>query len=187
MIFGYIRVSTKEQNIDRQIDYLIKYGAEKIFIDKCSGRNINRPELVKLLEQLRKDDIVAITELSRLGRSLKDIINITGELSDKGVNLVVLNIPWLDTATPQGKYFFYSMALLDELQREIIVQNTKAGLESARARGRKGGRPKVDITKLRTAITMYNSKEYSISEIIKVSGISQGTLYNYINNKKSGS
>lgn len=183
MKIGYIRVSTKEQNIERQLDRLNEAGCEKIFIDKRSGKDMGRPELQKMLEQLRKEDSVVITELSRLGRSLKDIIQLTTEFSERDVNLTVLDIPWLDTSTPSGKYFFMSMALLDELRRDIIVQNTKDGLEAARARGRKGGRPPVDQTALKTALTMYFSKKHTIKEITKMTGISQGTLYTGVHKK----
>lgn len=96
------------------------------------------------------------------------------------VNLLVLDTPWLDTSTPNGKFFFYSMALLDEVRRDIIVQNTKDGLAAARARGRKGGRPRVDQNKLKIALAMYESKQHSINEIVSTTGISQGTLYNEI-------
>lgn len=184
MRFGYIRVSTREQNIERQIDRLKEANCDKYFIDKRSGKDTERPELQKMLEQLRKDDIVVVTELSRLGRSLKDIIQLTTKFSEMGVNLIILDVPWLDTSTPSGKYFFLSMALLDELRRDIIVQNTKEGLEAARARGRKGGRPPVDKVALKTALTMYHSKEHSIKEIVKVTGISQGTLYNALKRER---
>lgn len=188
MKIGYIRVSTKDQNIDRQVARLEKEGCERTFIDKRSGRNTNRPELKKMFEQLREGDVVIVTELSRLGRSHGDVVSMTMELEKRKVNLKVLDIEWLDTTTPTGKFFFMCMSLLDELRREIIVENTKEGLQTARSRGRVGGRPRVEQTKINTAITMYNSGNHSIKEILDVTGISQGTLYNAVNsvNPKNG-
>jgi DNA invertase Pin-like site-specific DNA recombinase len=163
---------------------LTEAGCEKIFIDKRSGKNIERPELIKMLEILRKDDIVVITELSRLGRSLVDIVNLTAKFNQSGVHLQVVSSQRpIDTTTPEGKFFLYSMANLAEFQREITVQNTKEGLEAARARGRKGGRPPVDAAKINTAMKMYKSKQYSIKEICQTVGISQSTLYKAINKK----
>jgi DNA invertase Pin-like site-specific DNA recombinase len=180
MKIGYIRVSTKDQTIDRQIDMLKKEGCEKVFVDRKSGKNRERPELKKMFEQFREGDILIITELSRFGRSLIDVLELARQLRDMKVELVSITQPVLDTTTPQGKLFFYITAMFDEMRREITVQNTKEGLEAARARGKKGGRPPVDKKTLETAIKMYDSRQHTIKEITQLTGISQGTLYKNI-------
>ena len=139
MKIGYARVSTLDQNLDRQMDSLKDAGCEKIYQDKISGKSKARPELIKCMEQLRSGDVLVVTELSRFARNFTDVVNMTVQLESAGVNLIVLDTKWIDTTTPNGKFFFLSMALMDELRREIIVQNTKEGLQAARARGRKGG------------------------------------------------
>lgn len=179
MIFGYIRVSTSGQNTHRQQDALLKAGAEKIFIDKVSGAKSDRPQLNEMFKYLRPKDIVIVTELSRFGRSTKDLFSLVEKLEQMGVEFKSLK-ETIDTTTPYGKFFFTINCAYAQLQRDIIVQNTQEGLKSARARGRKGGRPCVDKNKLNTAIKMYNSKEYTIREITKLTGISQGTLYKYV-------
>lgn len=186
MNIGYIRVSTKEQNIDRQIDRLKEAGCDRVFVDKRTGKNTDRPELNKMFDLLREGDTVMVTELSRLGRSHGDIVTMTMELERLKVNLRVLDVEWLDTSTPAGQFFFMSMSLMDELRRKTIVENTKEGLRSARARGRVGGRPKADENAVKTALKMYNSKQHTIKEIVSVTGISQGTLYKRINEEKEG-
>jgi Site-specific recombinases, DNA invertase Pin homologs len=115
---------------------------------------------------------------------MKDVVNMTVQLEAAEVNLIVLDSEWIDTTTPNGKFFFLSMALMDELKREIIVQNTNEGLQAARARGRKGGRPPVDKAVLKTAMTMYESKNHTIKEIVNITGISQGRLYKEVNAQK---
>ena len=182
MIFGYVRVSTTSQNIDRQQDALLKAGVDKIFIDKVTGTKADRPQLNEMYKQLRANDIVVVTELSRFGRSTKDLFNLIEKLEKIGVEFKSLK-ETIDTTTPYGKFFFTINCAYAQLQRDIIVQNTKEGLEAARARGRKGGRPCVDKNKLKTALKMYESKDYSIREITKLTSISQGTLYKYVNNK----
>jgi len=184
MKIGYARVSTKEQNLDRQIDRLQDAGCEKIFCDKISGKSKERPELKKCLEQLREGDVLIVAELSRLARNMNDVVSLTLQIENIGVDLHVLDSDWIDTTTPNGKFFFLCMALMDELKREIIVQNTNEGLKAARARGRKGGRPPVDKAALKTAMTMYNSGQHTIKEILNQTGISQGRLYKEVNKQK---
>lgn len=144
MKFGYIRVSTESQNIDRQVYSLKNEGCERIFVDKMSGKNKNRPELQKMLDMLRADDIVIVHELSRLGRSVKDLIEICEEIDSKKANLISLKEKEIDTTTAAGKFMFIVIAAFASFQRDIIVQQTNEGLKAARARGRVGGRPKVN-------------------------------------------
>lgn len=183
MKIGYARVSTKDQNLSLQLDALKKEGCEKIFQEKATGGNADREELKKLLEHLREGDIVVIWKLDRLGRSLRDLVNLVTDIQAKGAGLKSLNDS-IDTTTPQGKLTFHLFAALAEFEREIIRERTKAGLESARARGRVGGRPK-GLTKEAKdkaiiASSLYAQKQMTISEICKHLGIAKSTFYKYI-------
>ena len=138
---GYACVSAKDQNLSLQIDALQKAGCEKIFQEKKSRAKRNRPELEKLLEQIRPNDVVVIWKLDRLARSTKDLINLVNEIQDKGAGLISLNDN-IDTSSPQGKLIFHVFASLAEFERDVISERTKTGLTAARARGRVGGRKK---------------------------------------------
>ncbi|MEN0050428.1 MAG: recombinase family protein [Bacteroidota bacterium] len=183
MKFGYARVSTKEQELVLQIDALEKIGCEKIFKEKLTGTTKDRPELQTMLSHIRKDDVIVIWKLDRLGRSLKDLVTIVGEIHEKGAHLHSLN-DQIDTTTPTGKLTFHLFAALAEFERDIISERTKAGLAAARARGRFGGRPKGLSKKAKqTAIiaeTLYKEGELSISEMCEQLNISRGTFYNYL-------
>lgn len=183
MIMGYIRVSTTAQNVERQIDILNKYGAERLFVDKMTGTNADRPQLNKMFEQLRKGDIVVVTELSRLGRSLKDLLIINERIENIGAELISLKDK-IDTTTPYGKFFFAVNAAFVQLQRDVIAETTKDGLRSARARGRFGGRPKIDNRKIEKALKLYRSEQYSLKEISDMTGISKSTIYNYVKKER---
>lgn len=181
MIFGYTRVSKTEQNLDRQLDQLQAEGCDKIFKDKITGMKMDRPELNKMLEQLRTGDTVIVTELSRFGRSTKDLLTLSDMLNSKGVNFKSLKESWADTTTPQGRMLFVIFAGISQFERDLISQRTKEGLSSARARGRKGGHPLKDKAAVTLALKMYDSKNYSVSEICKATGVSKATLYRYKN------
>jgi DNA invertase Pin-like site-specific DNA recombinase len=180
---GYARVSTKDQNLSLQKDALQKEGCELIFEEKASGAKSDRPELRRMIDQLRKDDIVIIWKLDRLGRSLRDLVNLVTEIQDKGAGLKSLNDS-IDTTTPQGKLTFHLFAALAEFERDIISERTKAGLESARARGRKGGRPKglskAARDKAIIAKSLYDKREMPVSKICSHLSISKSTLYKYL-------
>lgn len=139
MKIGYARVSTKDQLLDLQIDALKKDGCELIFKETASGAKTDRPELQKLLNHLRKGDIVVVYKLDRLGRSLKHLLEVVAELNLKEVGIRSINDA-IDTTTPQGRLFFNISASFAEFERDLIRERTKSGLEAARARGRKGGR-----------------------------------------------
>jgi DNA invertase Pin-like site-specific DNA recombinase len=183
MKFGYARVSTKEQNLDPQIDALEKEGCKTIYQEKISGAKADRPELRKMIDQLREGDVIVIWKLDRLGRSLHDLVNLITEIQDKGAGLKSLNDS-IDTTTPQGKLTFHLFAALAEFERDIISERTRAGLEAARARGRKGGRPKglskEAQNKAIIAETLYKQGDMSVSEICKHLGIARSTLYNLL-------
>lgn len=186
MKFGYARVSTQTQSLDLQIDALVQRGVEEIFKDKASGIK-KRPELERLLNYVRKGDVIIIWKLDRLGRSVVDLIKIVNFLRDKGVELISIQDN-LDTTTAGGKLIFHMMAALAEFERDMISQRTKVGLEAARARGRKGGRPKGRSEKLKriapVVVATYESGRLSNKEISEQFGISVGSIYNCISYMK---
>lgn len=181
MIFGYARVSTEDQSLNRQIDILKQVGCDKIYTEKISGIRKDRPELTSLIAQLRKDDLIIIADLTRLSRSVKELFNIVEQIEEKGANIKSLKESWIDTTTAHGKLMFTIFSGISQFERDLISQRTIDGLKAARIRGRKGGRQTKNIDDINLAIKMYNSKNYSISEIRKATGISKTTLYRYIN------
>ena len=181
-VFGYARVSTEQQNLDRQLDMLQKYGVDFIYNEKMTGTKRNRPELEKLLERLTEGDTVVVESLSRLGRSTKDLIWLMETFNSKGVNLVSLKES-IDTTTSTGKLLFTLMSAIAQFERDVIADRTREGLNSARARGRNGGRPRTDSEKLRKAIKLYNTQQYSLAEIEDMTGVKRSTLYRGIRSK----
>lgn len=142
---GYIRVSTIEQNTDRQEIALEDIGMDKIFIEKASGKNTNRPELKKMLEYVREGDVLYIESISRLARSTRDLLSIVQQLQEKKVELISLK-EHIDTTTPQGRFILTIFAALSELERENTLQRQKEGIVAARIKGKRFGRPKIDVT-----------------------------------------
>lgn len=179
-IFGYARVSTEQQNLDRQLDALNKYGADIIFNEKMTGTKRNRPELSKMLDRLTEGDTVVVESLSRLGRSTKDLIELVDLFEKKKVHFVSLK-EQIDTSSPTGKFLFTLMSAISQFERDVIAERTKEGLRSARARGRLGGRPKTDVTSINKAIKLYNTRQYSIKEIEELTGVKKSTLYRHLN------
>ena len=183
MEIGYARVSTKEQSLFLQEDALEKAGCKKIYREHIGGGKIDRPVLKEMITQLRKGDIVVVWKLDRLGRSLRDLVKLISSFEKSGIAFKSLNDN-IDTTTPAGKLTFHIFAALAEFERDIISSRTKAGLEAARARGRKGGRPKglskKAQDKARLAESLYKEKERSISEICDHLHITKPTLYRYL-------
>lgn len=179
-IFGYARVSTEQQNLDRQLDALNKYGVDIIFNEKMTGTKRNRPELTKMLDRLTEGDTVVVESLSRLGRSTKDLIELVDLFEKKKVHFVSLK-EQIDTSTPTGKFLFTLMSAISQFERDVIAERTKEGLRSARARGRSGGRPKTDSNSINKAIKLYNTRQYSIKEIEELTGVKKSTLYRHLN------
>lgn len=183
MKIGYARVSTKDQSLNLQKDALKKAGCKKIYSEQVSGAKTDRPKLIELMGQLRKGDVIIVWKLDRLGRSLRDLVNLISKFQDLGVGFKSLQDN-IDTTTPTGKLTFHLFAALAEFEKDIISTRTKAGLEAARARGRKGGRPaglsKKAQDKARLAESLYKEKERSISEICDHLNISKPTLYRYL-------
>ena len=183
MKIGYARVSTQDQKLELQLDGLNSYGCEIIFKEKMSGKDKTRPQLEKMVDQLRKGDIVVVWKLDRLGRSLKDLIELVSLFREKGVEFVSLK-DGINTGTATGRFTFNIFASLAEFEREIIKERTMAGLDAARSRGRKGGRPaglsKEALAKARSAKILYTSGEKTVPEIANSLGISRATCYRYI-------
>ena len=175
-VFGYARVSTEAQNLDRQLDALENYGVDMIYNEKMSGTKKNRPELTKLLDRITEGDTVVVESLSRLGRSTKDLIELTETFQSKGVNLVSLKES-IDTNSPTGKLLFTLMSAIAQFERDVIADRTREGLKSARARGRTGGRPRADPEQVKKAVKLYKTEQYSIKEIEELTGIKKSTLY----------
>lgn len=181
MVFGYARVSKTEQNLDRQLDLLIAAGAEEVVQEKITGTKADRPELNRLLDKLRKGDLILITDLTRLGRSTKDLFNLVEQIEKKGANIKSLKENWIDTTTPQGKLLFTMFAGISQFERDLISQRTKEGLAAARARGRKGGRrPKLNDSKKKAMYELYNQKRTMVKDLCNMFDVSKPTLYKVI-------
>ncbi len=179
MIFGYARVSTQNQELDRQLDLLKNHGCEEILTEKITGTKMNRPELTRLKnDKLRRGDTVIIESFSRLGRSTRDLIELVEWFENNGVKIISLKENF-DTDTPQGRLMLTVFQAFSQFERDLIVQRTKEGLESARARGRKGGRPKKNPKNIDTALKMYYSKQFSIKQIYEATKVPATTLYRY--------
>jgi DNA invertase Pin-like site-specific DNA recombinase len=183
MILGYARVSTRDQSVALQVDALRAAGCEKVVTEVASGARADRPILNRLLEEAREGDAVVIWKLDRLGRSLAHLVATVNTLAARGIGLRSLNDP-IDTTTPQGRLVFNMFASLAEFERDLIRERTQAGLTAARARGRKGGRPKGLPTKaLSTASaaeTLYREGKLTAQQIAEQLHISKSTLYAYL-------
>lgn len=176
MIIGYARVSTDGQNLDAQTDALQAAGAERIFSDKISGSARKRPELDKLLDQLRPGDVIVVTKYDRLARSLRDLLDIVEAIKDQGAGFRSLAED-IDTTTPAGRLVFHVFASIAQFERERISERTKEGLQAARARGRVGGRPPALTTAQKTeARRMRDDEHRSISEIARLFKVSERTV-----------
>ncbi|WP_207535567.1 recombinase family protein [Desertivirga arenae] len=184
MQIGYVRVSKNEQNLDLQVEALKKAGCEQIFKEKISGAEKERPQYLKMIEGLRKGDTVTVWRIDRLGRTTLELIKLMVEFREKGIEFKSI-VEGIDTSTSMGRIWYMLSSIFAENEREIIRERTKAGLASAKARGRVGGRPKgltEDAKKLAaTAATLYNTTNLSTAEICKMLNIgSKTTLYRYL-------
>jgi len=176
MNFGYMRVSTIDQNLDRQEQQLRGFGCEQVFFEKITGLKRNRPELNQVLEYLRPGDTVVVTDLTRLSRSTKDLIEIAELISQKGANLKSLKESWLDTTTAHGKMLFTIFAGIAQFERDLISERTKEGITAARKRGKHPGRPTIDQEKLNYAFYLVE-QGITLTEAAEKAGVSRMTLY----------
>jgi DNA invertase Pin-like site-specific DNA recombinase len=180
MLLGYARVSTDDQNLDLQRDALRVAGCGRIFEDRLSGAKAARPGLTQLLDVARMGDLVVVWRLDRLGRSLHDLIVMARQLEEAGIGLMSLQEK-IDTSSSGGRLIFHMFGALAEFERHVIRERTQAGLNAARARGRKGGRPKLlDPAKRQLAVKLYEERQHTIVEICRMMGISKPTLYSYL-------
>jgi DNA invertase Pin-like site-specific DNA recombinase len=183
MLIGYARVSTDDQNLNLQHDALKNAGCERIFDDQITGSKIQRPGLEAAMAFAREGDVFVILRLDRLSRSLKDLIEMVALLDSRKIGLRSLHES-IDTSSSSGKLIFHIFGALAEFERNLIRERTHAGLKAARARGRKGGRPKkLNKDKAKLAINLYKNKQHSIQQICNLIGVSKPTLYKYINSE----
>lgn len=180
MKIGYARVSTTDQSLDLQLDALNAAGCERIFEEKVSGTKDDRKQLAELLEYARAGDAVVVWKLDRLGRSTKKLLELTDDLERRGIELISLRDN-IDTTSAVGKAMFRMLAVLSEMERDLTVERTKAGLEAARARGRVGGRPRKAVDK---ALRLYDSRQHTVREIEDFTGVSKATLYRALERRK---
>jgi DNA invertase Pin-like site-specific DNA recombinase len=180
MLIGYARVSTIDQNSDLQKDALLKAGCERIFTDVASGARADRTGLAEALDYLRRGDTLVVWKLDRLGRSLKHLIETVQALESRQLGLRSLQ-EQIDTTTSGGKLIFHVFGALAEFERDLIRDRTRAGLLAARARGRKGGRPRsLDSRQAAMAATLIRDPQVRVSDICEQLKVSKSTLYRYL-------
>ncbi len=181
---GYIRVSSVDQNTDRQEVALKELKVDKIFTEKLSGKNTNRPELHRMLDYVREGDVLYIESISRLARSTKDLLSLVQILQDKHVDLVSLKEN-IDTTTPQGRFILTIFGALSELERENILQRQKEGIEIAKQNGKVLGRPVIEIPKeWDKVIALWNKGEITAREAMKRLNMNRGTFYRRLKSQK---
>lgn len=179
MLIGYARVSTHDQNLTLQLDALEKAGCEKIFEEKVGGTKADRPELTRTLDTLRRGDTLIVWKLDRLGRSMKQLVDLINTLHEKDIHFRSVTDS-IDTSTSSGRFFFHVMASLAEMERELLIERTRAGLEVARKLGRKGGRKrKMTENKIKSAKHLLNSG-MPPRDVAKSLGVSVPTLYRWL-------
>ena len=179
MLIGYARVSTEEQSLDLQVDALRQAGCKQVFTDKVSGSKNDRPGLSKALSQLREGDVLVIWKLDRLGRSVKALVDFVEQLEKREVQFRSLT-DGIDTTTPAGRFFFHVMASLAQMERELIVERTQAGLAAARKRGSKMGRKRqMTESKIKSAKKLL-AEGTPPKEVAKDLGVSVPTLYRWL-------
>lgn len=186
MRVGYARVSTDGQTNDPQLDRLHEAGCDRIYTDVISGKLASRPEWDRCLDQLRAGDVLTIVRLDRIGRSVKNLIEVVNTLGERSVDLLVLD-QQIDTTAPSGKFMFHVLASLAEFERDLIRERTLDGLAAARARGRNGGRkPKLTARQQATVRKMYNAKgadgkrAHTVQEIADAVSVHRTTVYDYL-------
>ena len=184
MKVGYARISTFDQNLALQLDALKQAGCERLFQDVVSGSKAERQGLKDALDFMREGDCLVVWRLDRLGRSLSHLITLIGDLEKRKITFHSLQES-IETSTSGGKLIFHVFGALAEFERNLIRERTMAGLQAARARGRKGGRPlSLDAKKLQLLYRLYDEKQHTVIELCQMLGISKTTLYAYLNKRK---
>lgn len=184
--YGYARVSDASQSHNLQMDALRQAGCERIYVETASGARADRPELRKLLDAVQPGDQIGCWRLDRMARSLRHLIEIAAMLREREVGLVSVT-EGIDTTTPAGRFLFHVLGSLAEMEREIIIERTKAGLRAAAARGRRGGRPPVlSEAQRRAARAMLASGSMTAAEVAAQLGCSVSTLYRSIPGGRGG-
>lgn len=182
MIYGYARVSKTCQDLISQIDLLKDAGCEKIFKDKMTGARSDRPALLRMLEILKPGDIIIVFQLTRLGRSVRDLISLSESFLKMHVELKSLKEN-IDTTTSSGKAMFGMLAVMAEFERDLASERIRAGIKAARSRGRLGGRPPKNEKEIERATALYKTQIYTVKEISEMTGISRTTIYKYLKGK----
>ena len=187
-VYGYARVSTKGQDLALQRDALKDYGVDhrRIYADIGTGTNMKRPKFESLDSKLEKGDTLVVWKLDRLGRSTIETLKYIIDLGERGVIVKSLTQDF-EMSTTVGRAMMLLVAIVSEMEHEYLVERTNAGLEAARKRGRIGGRPKVNPEKVELAMKMRESGKFSVKEILKATGLSQGTYYKYVNEARDSS
>ena len=179
MRIGYARVSTQDQRLDVQHEALTRAGCERIFEDTASGRAVARPGLQRALDMLREGDTLVVWKLDRLGRTVKQLVDLVSGFEEQGIHFVSLT-DTIDTSTPAGRFFFHVMASLAEMERELTVERTRAGLATARERGRTGGRRRIMTDGKVEAARQLLVSGLPPREVASTLGVSLATLYRWV-------
>lgn len=190
MKYGYARVSTIDQNLDRQIEALNAEGVDKIYSEKLSGGTVDRPELQALFVELKKGDTLVITDLTRFSRSTKDLFNLVEIIKEKGCYLKSIKDTWLDVSSdnPYSEFLLTIMAAVSQLERDLTKQRQREGIEIAKKKGIYQGRPKkysLDHPKIKHALELYHKREHTIKEICELTSIGEATFYRFLKLEKN--
>lgn len=180
---GYARVSSRDQNLDSQLDMLQAVGCERIFEERVSGAKESRPEWDRLLEFLRPGDTIVVAELSRMTRSLRHLLSLVHDFEKEGVQIVSLR-EHIDSSSATGRAFLSIIGAINQMERELKSERAAAGRASAKARGRTGGRPRTDISKLENARLIYENSGKSVAEVCQTFGVGRRTFFSYLKQQK---
>lgn len=178
MIIAYVRVSSEEQNEARQLEAIKTYKIDKVFIDKKSGKNTNRPEFNNMMDFIREGDTVVVSELTRLSRSTLDLYNTISEFNKKRIKLISIKEGVIDTSTPTGKMWFGLLAVLSEFERETIKQRQAEGIAVAKKEGKYRGRKVIKIDNEEEIMSLWINKKITATKAAELLGCTRGTVYN---------